>query len=275
MASALAVYRGLMQWRPTVLASGLVFALAGLMFAAAASSSQGTDLRAERALELRDLVRQESDRVERLEESVSARQRTIDGLIAGRDPEAVALRDQVEALRSAAGLTPVVGRALQVTLDDAPLRESDDPLWQTLTPNDVIVHQADVEAVINALWRGGAEAISVMDQRLVATSSVQCVGNTLLLNGRVYSPPYVVTAIGPMKPMRESLWQDPAVADYRAWAQAVGLGYEITRIDHATIPAFEGPIVPEQTMDDAGTSAPSDPTGASEAPSALDVPPAS
>ena len=43
---------------PALVASGLVFALAGLMFVAAANTSQGTDLRAERATELRDLVRQ-------------------------------------------------------------------------------------------------------------------------------------------------------------------------------------------------------------------------
>lgn len=245
MASPSAVYRGVMRWHPAVLASGLVFALAGLMFTAAATSSQGTDLRAERAVELRDLVRQESRKVERLEGVVGERQRSVDSLIAGRDPDVVALRDGVETLRTTAGLTPVTGRALRVTLDDAPLREIDDPLWQTMTPNDVIVHQADVEAVINALWRGGAEAIEVMDQRLVNTSSVQCVGNTLLLNGRVYSPPYVITAVGPMKQMRTSLWQDPAVADYRAWADAVGLGYEVERIAEHTVPGYEAPITAE------------------------------
>ena len=36
----------------------------------------------------------------------------------------------------------------------------------------------------------------IQDQRIIATSAVQCVGNTLLLQGRVYSPPYVIKAIG-------------------------------------------------------------------------------
>lgn len=232
------------RMRPAVIASALVMALAGLMFTAAASSSKGTDLRAERATELRDLARREAGRVERMAESVAAQQSIVDAFTEGRlgDPSALRLREQIEAMRVEAGLAPVTGRALQVTLDDAPLRELDDPLWQTLTPNDVIVHQSDVEAVINALWRGGAQAISVMDQRLIGTSAVQCVGNTLLLNGRVYSPPYVITAVGPIKGMRESLADDPAVADYRAWSEAVGLGYEVTRLPDHTIPAFEGPL---------------------------------
>lgn len=230
--------------RPAVIASALVFALAGLMFTAAASASKGTDLRAERVTQLRDLVRQEEARIARLETAVADQQQVVDDLTEGRtgDPAAADVRRQIEQLRTDVGLTEVAGRGLRVTLDDAPLRESDDPLWQTLTPNDVIVHQADVEAVINALWRGGAEAVAVMGQRLVSTSSVQCVGNTLLLNGRVYSPPYIIESVGPVKRMRTSLGQDPAVADYRDWADAVGLGYTVERVPDLVIPAFEGPV---------------------------------
>ena len=233
--------------RPAVLVSALVFALAGIMFAAAALTSQGTDLRAQRAIEVRDLVRQKADRVEQLQESVASAQRTVDDLAAGRvgDPEAIIARSGIESLQGDAGLTPVTGRALTVALDDAPVRDPDDPLWQTMTPDDVIVHQEDVQAVVNALWRGGARALQVMDQRIIATSSIQCVGNTLLLQGRVYSPPFVITAVGPVKKMRASLRADPSVAAYRDWAQAVGLGYQVTRSPDVTIPAFEGPIAME------------------------------
>lgn len=235
----------LSRLRPAVLVSGLVFAMAGLMFAAAANTSQGTDLRAQRAVELRDLVRQKSARVNGLEQSVANLQGRVDDLTEGRvgDPAAIRSRRGIEILEPAAGLTPVNGRALTVSLDDAPIRESDDPLWQTMTPDDVIVHQADVQAVVNALWRGGAEAVQLMDQRLINTSSIQCVGNTLLLQGRVYSPPYVITAVGPVKKMRKSLRRDPAVIAYRAWADAVGLVYEQKRDREVTIPAFSGPIV--------------------------------
>ncbi len=237
----------LSRLHPAVLVSGLVFALAGIMFAAAATTSQGTDLRAQRALELRDLVRQKSERVVRLEDSVAASQRIVDDLAAGRvgDPEAVVARNAIEGLKDDVGLTPVTGRSLTVSLDDAPLREPDDPLWQTLTPDDVIVHQADVQAVVNALWRGGATGIQVMDQRIINTSSIQCVGNTLLLHGRVYSPPFVITAVGPVKKMRASLREDPMVSAYRDWAGAVGLGYELSRSAETTIPGYEGSITTE------------------------------
>ena len=65
-----------------------------------------------------------------------------------------------------------------------------DQLPEGVGVDDIVVHQQDVQAVVNALWSGGAEAMMVMDQRLISTSAVRCVGNTLILQGRVYSPPF-------------------------------------------------------------------------------------
>lgn len=242
-----------MRWRnriplsglhPAVVVSGLVFALAGLMFVAAANTSQGTDLRAERATELRDLVRQKSTRLQVLEDHVAGQQQLVDDLTAGRigDPAVAVARREISALAPSAGLTERMGKALTVSLDDAPPRDLDDPLWASLSANDVIVHQADVQAVANALWRGGAVAMQVMDQRIINTSSIQCVGNTLLLQGRVYSPPYIISAIGPRKRMRAALRGDEAVRNYRSWARAVGLGYQVQRVDDLAMPAYSGPI---------------------------------
>ncbi len=230
--------------RPAVVVSGLVFALAGLMFTAAALASKGTDLRAERVVELRDLVRERSDRVADTEEGVAALQQHVDDLTAGRagDPAVARMRAEIATLEEQTGLTTERGRSLTVTLDDAPVRAPDDPLWQTVTADDVIVHEADVRAVINALWRGGARGIQVMDQRLIATSSVRCVGNTLLLQGRAYSPPYVITAVGPIKRMRASLRDDAGVSAFRAWSRVVGLGYSADRTGRQTLPAFTGPV---------------------------------
>ncbi len=233
-----------------MLITGLVFALAGLMIAVAATTSQGTDLRAQRATELRDLVHQRSDGVDALEAQVVDRRRNVDDLTSGRsgDPQVAALVSRTAELAGAAGLVSVTGPGLRVALDDAPHRDPSDPLWQAVSANDVIVHQSDVQAVVNALWRGGAVAVQIMDQRLIATSAIRCVGNTLLLQGRVYSPPFVITATGPVKAMRSALRTDPTVKGYRAWAKAVGLGYDVQRLARITIPAYEGPVTMAQSL---------------------------
>ena len=79
---------------------------------------------------------------------------------------------------------------------------------------DLVVHQQDVQAVMNALWAGGAEAMSLQDQRVVSTSAFRCVGNVLCLQGRLYSPPYVIRAIGDPDAMIGRARRDPSVQTY-------------------------------------------------------------
>ena len=92
--------------------------------------------------------------------------------------------------------------------------------------------------MVNALWAGGAEAMMLQDQRVISTSAVRCVGNTLILQGRVYSPPYVITAIGDVQGMRAALDADPAVTIYRQYVDALGLGYDVETRPRSTLPGL-------------------------------------
>ena len=94
-----------------------------------------------------------------------------------------------------------------------------------MSVDDVVVHQQDVQAVVNALWRGGATGMTVMDQRIISTSAVRCVGNTLILQGRVYSPPFTVTATGDPATLEAELSADPQVQIYLQYVEKVGLGW--------------------------------------------------
>ena len=116
---------------------------------------------------------------------------------------AALLDSQANEIATAAGRTEVRGPAIRVTLDDAKLAGGEVPAGAD--PDDYVIHQQDVQSVVNALWAGGAEAMMLQDQRVISTSAVRCVGNTLILQGRVYSPPYVITAIGSRDAMRSAL----------------------------------------------------------------------
>jgi uncharacterized protein YlxW (UPF0749 family) len=104
----------------------------------------------------------------------------------------------------------------------------------------VVVHQQDVQSVVNAMWAGGAEAMTIMGVRVISTSAVRCVGNTLLLHGRVYSPPFVISAIGDAVAMRRTLDADPSVALFRDAAQTFGLGYDVRTESALITPAYQG-----------------------------------
>ncbi len=104
----------------------------------------------------------------------------------------------------------------------------------------LVVHQQDIQAVMNALWAGGAEAMTLMDQRVISTSAFRCVGNVLRLQGQVYSPPYVVQAIGDPKRLKAALAASETVQAYIEDADQVGLGWSVDSHDELLLPAFAG-----------------------------------
>jgi uncharacterized protein YlxW (UPF0749 family) len=66
------------------------------------------------------------------------------------------------------------------------------------------------------------------------------VGNTLLLSGRVYSPPFVMTAIGDPDAMQSALGQSDGVRAFRLAAATLGLGYQVRTETDVTVPAYDG-----------------------------------
>ncbi len=219
--------------------------VAGTLFASSVRASQGEDLRTDQA-QLPDLIRAQNRTNETRASDLDDLQGQVDEATAGLAPgdlQTQKLERQANEIATAAGRTPVRGPALRVTLDDAKLAGGEVPAGAD--PDDYVIHQQDVQSVVNALWQGGAEAMMLQDQRVISTSAVRCVGNTLILQGRVYSPPYVITAIGSREAMRSALDTDPAVANLRDWSIAVGLGYDVGSVGQKTFPAYSGSIVPE------------------------------
>jgi uncharacterized protein YlxW (UPF0749 family) len=104
------------------------------------------------------------------------------------------------------------------------------------------VHQQDIQAVVNALWAGGAEAMTLQDQRVISTTGIKCVGNTVVLHGVPYAPPYEITAIGDLDALQESLDSSEYVDGYKTYVDAYNLGYEVSTDQDVTMPPYDGSI---------------------------------
>ena len=220
-------------WRGLV---PVVCLTAGFGFGALARDARGTDLRASQS-NLVDLVRDADTKVQAQTSTVAGLQQQVHALTvqAGAGNAAVAATQrQVDELRAPAGLTAVGGDGVAVVLDDA----DDSSANAGVDPNQLVVHQSDLQAVVNALWAGGAEAMSIAGQRVIATSAVRCVGNTLLLNGQVFSPPYRVEAIGASDAMVRALDASPGVALFKQAASYYGLGWTVESDAELTLPAY-------------------------------------
>jgi uncharacterized protein YlxW (UPF0749 family) len=215
-----------------------------VLFATSAETAQGTDLRAGRRIELTQLIAAQEQAVGESTKRAVTLQSEVDALekdASARDGRVGAVRATSQPLEAQVGLRPMHGTGLTVELNDAP-RRPDGSLPPNARPDDVIVHQQDVQAVVNALWAGGADGLAVMGQRLITTGAVRCVGNTLLLYGRTYSPPFRVTAVGDPTRLRASLGTEPGVRLYRQAVDYFGLGYEAKDEREVTLPGYDGPV---------------------------------
>jgi uncharacterized protein YlxW (UPF0749 family) len=220
----------------------LVCLLAGLLLGATHGVSRGGDIRRSDAPRLVDLVRREQAEVDSLNAERDRLAHTIDSTHGRSSDTALAamLRRSAE-LAGDAGLDPVHGPGLTVTLTDAQ-RDANGRFPRDASPDDLVVHQQDIQAVLNALWSAGAEAIQMQDQRIIATSAPRCVGNTLLLNGRTYSPPYTITAIGDAGAMQAALAAAPLVILYKQYVVRFGLGYTEQVTPDVRVAGYSEPV---------------------------------
>jgi uncharacterized protein YlxW (UPF0749 family) len=220
----------------------VIAALAGLLFTTSAHTAAGTNLREDRRPELTRVIADRNAQVQQETSRAAALRNDIDtvtGTEAGSDSRIAAQQQRADASRAAAGFTAVHGPGVTVTLNDAP-RRADGTLPTGARPDDVVVHQQDVQSVVNALWAGGAEAMTIMGIRVISTSAVRCVGNTLLLHGLVFSPPFTVAAIGSHTRMQDALDDDLGVRAFRDAATAFGLGYRLDVNADIVAPAHVG-----------------------------------
>ncbi|MBW3537647.1 MAG: DUF881 domain-containing protein [Actinobacteria bacterium] len=212
-------------------------AIAFLVVIAATITPPDPEVRLPREYRLAGLIERQEDVVEQLKVDVAELRDSVAELRSQVAARQEASADMEQALRIAsreAGLVAVSGPGITVSLTDSDLSES-----PSGNVNDLVIHSEDVRAIVNALWRAGAEAISMNDQRLVNTSAVLCVGNTLLVNGTVHSPPYVARAIGAD---RERFESDPLVRRLRREAVAFRLGFAVEGARNLELPAFDGAV---------------------------------
>ncbi len=222
----------------------VVALLAGLLFATSGKTALGTDLRAGDSTELSSLIDQRNRAVARQQQELAQVQEQIQqltDLAASRVGAVAAPQAPGNAGLVSAGLVAITGPGLQITLDDAP-RSASGVLPTGATGDDVVIHQSDVQAVVNALWAAGADGVAIMGQRLIATSAVRCVGNTLLLQGRTYSPPFVVTAIGEADDMRAELEASPGVELLQQAVDDFGLTFQVRQTRTVELPAYDGSL---------------------------------
>jgi uncharacterized protein YlxW (UPF0749 family) len=217
------------------LALPLAVGILGFLAVLAAADPRIAPGRDYRRLELVDLIAEQDARVRDLQADVRSLEQELErvGESSGvRDGRIEELRDRAQGLAVFAGNAALEGPGVVVTLDDSTSSRS-----PSGDPNDLVVHEEDIQTVVNALWSAGAEAIAVNGERLSSLSAVRCAGNTLLLHGRLHSPPYAVAAVGEPEAITAALPGQPGMDRWLGAVASFGLGYEVETRDRVLVPA--------------------------------------
>ena len=145
------------------------------------------------------------------------------------------LNRELMAQKRLAGLVEAQGPGIEFVLDDS--RRSSGG-----SASDYLIHDYDLRDVINLLWIAGAEAISVNDERIVNSSSVYCVGSTVLVNDTRLSPPYRVRAIGDQKRLLDHVENPGYLGELKMRQARVGVRLELAAVESVFVPAYRGSL---------------------------------
>lgn len=218
----------------------LVVLACGSLFVVSAVNSDGTDLRPGRYTDLASLVEDQADSYAELQGRVTALDQEVTALSRGVSDDRVdRLQSRIEDLKDPAGLVERRGPGLTITLSDAP---EDVINSATGDLNPLLVHQQDIQAVVNALWKGGATAVTVQGQRVVSTTGIKCEGNAVQLQGVPYPQPYVISAVGDQDELLSAVEGDDYLAGYREDAADpdISVGWTLGLENVVVAPAYDG-----------------------------------
>jgi len=103
-----------------------------------------------------------------------------------------AVEAQIQKGNGLLGLTDVTGDGVTVVLNDG----KDASQTDSSNVSDTLIHQQDIQEVVNELFNAGAEAISINGQRVTNQTAIFCDGNIVRINNVKISVPIAIQAIG-------------------------------------------------------------------------------
>jgi uncharacterized protein YlxW (UPF0749 family) len=176
--------------------------------------------------------RELKDQIAQLRAQIAAAQRASDAVTADTLVSA-----NIDQQRLLAGLIPVRGQGIIVTLDDSTrtVGAADDA-------NNFIIHDYELRDVVSLMWLASAEAVSINEERLVNVSSIYCVGSTILVNDTRLSPPYEVRAVGDPAVLEQALQNPKNLAKLRARVKSYGIQFKVAPAKDVVTLAYSGKL---------------------------------
>ncbi len=142
----------------------------------------------------------------------------------------------LEDLKKDAGLSEINGKGVEILLDDSPFA-----LREGSGVSDIdLVQAADIRDIVNILYAANVQAISVNNQRIIATSPISSVGTTILINNAHTAPPFTISAVGDKDLILQRLRNDSLLTSMFERASKNELVFQVSVKDWVSIPIYNG-----------------------------------
>ncbi len=179
------------------LAMTMICLIMGIIVAWQYSSVKGNaqiaSFEKKRVSELAEDILQERGNNEKLQQRIEELQNELAAFDSEKSGDRDAmdkLKQEVKVARVIAGLETVKGGGLLIEMD---------------AEGDRVIEDRHMLELINELRATDVQAMSINDERIVATSEIRKAGRYLMVNGHQLVTPYVVKAIGDPRKMENSL----------------------------------------------------------------------
>ncbi len=144
--------------------------------------------------------------------------------------------ETLNSLKKDMGLELARGPGVLISLNDGMFvnRDSAEAISQSL------IHASDLRDIVNILRTARAEAIAINDQRIIASTPITSVGNTILVNNFHLLPPFTVTAIGDSEVLLQRLNDPTSLPDMQKRAGEMKIQFEAVSVDGLMVPLYNG-----------------------------------
>ena len=140
--------------------------------------------------------------------------------------------NKLQSLKDEIGLSLKKGAGIVVYLDDGDNSED----------NQFLVNSADLRDIVNALFTAKAEAISINDQRIIASTPITSVGNTIMVNNYHILPPFKIIAIGDQYLMKERLNDNNLLSDLLMRIENKQIKFNLSIKNNLTCSMYNGEL---------------------------------
>lgn len=143
--------------------------------------------------------------------------------------------ETLKELKQQLGLSSLRGPGVEIQVDDGLFVNRDNPD----TVSQSLIHASDLRDIVNVLRAAKAQAIAINDQRIISSTPITSVGNTILVNNFHLLPPFTVSAVGDPELIMQRLNDPPSLPDLQKRAQDLNI--------QLSGEVKEGLLVPEYT----------------------------